>query len=353
MLVSMPATNPWRLLSLDQPSPCQGSLSSWASFQKIRCIKCSHTWVKPSDIWWQSSRWSFGDRWRCSLSALSTAALNCPVLGSAYPAGRIGPFQHLAGIMPQSFSQFRRSITCNLATLVMHIQSKLEEGGLQAQIVPLESTLAIYQQGSILINHTGGKWTCQLGGGGGPERPQACVRTATIFCEFCQSNTELGKLEGRTCELSEGGGPERPHAGRLARGSQHASSHQRRPKVQEAGRVHHLCHQLQRIASCPLQCHRVLCNSMQRTQAMFLEPFYKACPSVNNLQHCQRSSLSDVREHAWSLACLLSTSAACLSSCLHAASASRWKDRHRPYPSPLVLAIDSRQLMPYISNTTS
>lgn len=83
------------------------------------------------------------------MSALSTAALNCPVLGSAYPAGHIGHFQHLAGIMPQSFSQFRRSITCNLATLVMHIQSKLEEGRLQAQIAPLESTLAIHQQGSI------------------------------------------------------------------------------------------------------------------------------------------------------------------------------------------------------------
>ena len=56
---------------------------------------------------------------------------------------------------------------------------------------------------------------------------------------------------------------------------------------------------------------------------MLLEPFYKAYPSMNNLQHCQQSSLSDVREHAWSLACLLSTSAACLSSWLHAASTSR------------------------------
>jgi hypothetical protein len=31
----------------------------------------------------------------------------------------------------------------------MHIQSELEDGRLQAQIVPLESTLAIHQQGSI------------------------------------------------------------------------------------------------------------------------------------------------------------------------------------------------------------
>ena len=39
-----------------------------------------------ADICCRSSRWSAGERCRCSLSALSTAARNCPVLGSAYPA---------------------------------------------------------------------------------------------------------------------------------------------------------------------------------------------------------------------------------------------------------------------------
>lgn len=54
----------------------------------VSCSSCALV----ADSCWVSSKWSCGERRRCSWSAHSTAARNCPALGLSYPASQ--PHQH-------------------------------------------------------------------------------------------------------------------------------------------------------------------------------------------------------------------------------------------------------------------